>query len=294
MARYAGRREVLAALVDPQSDDSTMGVPEGVLPPDLLLGKATSIPSAYAPDVLVPILRSIARAQLGVELADFEGLDRWEAPEVSWLDMGGKPEVACGEFRVSADSRSLIESKSLKLYLNSLNQERFQSREQVRSTIVRDLSVAAGSEVEVELRPLNTIPDRARGRMPGTCIDELGLGESGVPPAAERIEALHCTGEEVLQETLCTHLFRSLCPVTSQPDWASIALHYRGPRIDRVGLLRYWVSYRTTQAFHESCVERMFSDLGRACRPEWMHLDARFALRGGLAIHPLRKSLQAP
>ena len=115
-----------------------------------------------------------------------------------------------------------------------------------------------------------------------------------LPAAAERIEALRCAGDEVVEETLTTHLFRSLCPVTSQPDWASIALHYRGRPIDRSGLLRYWVSYRTTQAFHESCVERMFTDLHHACAPEWMHLDARFALRGGLAIHPLRKSLQAP
>jgi len=281
-------------LVDPQSDDSATGVPEGILPPDLPLGKASSIPDAYAPGVLVPIPRSTAQAQLGVERTDFRGVDRWEAPEVSWLDRRGKPEVACGEFRVPADSRCLIESKSLKLYLFSLNQEGFRSREEVRSTIARDLSAAAGCEVEVEFHPLGTVPDRARGRMPGACIDELGLGEEGVPSAAGRIEALRGTGEGVVQETLCTHLFRSLCPVTSQPDWASIALHYRGPRIDRVGLLRYWVSYRTTPGFHESCVERMFTDLDRACRPEWMQLEARFALRGGLAIHPLRKSLQAP
>jgi len=260
------------------------------LPPELPLGKPTAIPESYAPEVLVALPRALARARLEITETPFIGMDRWEAPELSWLDGSGKPCVALGEFRFASTSEMLIESKSLKLYLHSLNQDRFGSDADFRARIVRDLSGCAGCDVEVLLHPVGKALEHARGCMPGTCIDTETLENVDYTLRSDLLEGA-AEGDSI-EETLTTHLFRSLCPVTRQPDWASLALTYRGPRIARDKLLRYWISFRSTQAFHESCVERMFMDLDRYCRPEWVELDARFALRGGLAIHPLRKSLQ--
>ena len=248
-------------------------------------------PERYAPEALVALPRALARARDGVGETEWRGVDLWEATEVSWLDVRGKPRVALGELRVPADSACLVESKSLKLYLHSLNGERM-AEEEVRATIARDLSRAADADVEVRLLPLDDVPERRRGKLPGCCIDEEPLEIERFELAPELLDG---AGRGVLvDETLTTHLFRSLCPVTGQPDWASLALSYRGPRIDRASLLGYWLSFRETAAFHESCVERMFVDLTERCSLEWIDLEARFAPRGGLAIHPRRWSLHAP
>ena len=264
------------------------------LPPELPLGKPTPIPKTYAPDVLVAIPRAAARARLDLRSTVFDGIDLWEAPELSWLDPSGKPRTVRGEFRIPANSDKLIESKSLKLYLHSLNQERYECDESVVSTITRDLSERVECDVSVLFRPVDELPGRSRGNLPGTCIDAepIEVDTYALHPDHLKGAAEISGASEPVEEALVTHLFRSLCPVTAQPDWASVSLRYRGPRIARDRLLLYWVSYRETRAFHEVCVERMFADLQVYCRPEWLEIDARFALRGGLAIHPSRKGLR--
>ncbi|HEX7770732.1 MAG TPA: NADPH-dependent 7-cyano-7-deazaguanine reductase QueF, partial [Dokdonella sp.] len=236
------------------------------MPHDSTLGKSTRYPDRYDPSLLFPIARAPARAELGIGAGlPFAGVDIWNAYEVSWLDPRGKPVVAIAEFRVPAESPNLVESKSFKLYLNSCNGERFADAGEVRALFARDLGMATGAVVEVDLR----LPDRfdasAIGRLAGESIDSLAIDiDSHGPPDAG---LLHCAGDAV-EETLVSDLLKSNCPVTGQPDWASVQVSYAGARIDRAGLLRYLVSFRDHAGFHEQCVERIFVDLRRRCAPE--------------------------
>jgi len=254
------------------------------------LGKSVPIPTAYAPEVLVALSRDEARARIGLTATDLEGcagVDRWEADELSWLDERGKPCVARAEFHFPATSPELVESKSLKLYLHSLNQERFGASARVGDRIRRDLSHAVGTDVEVRLTRITDPPSLDRRSLAGRCIDEDEVDITTYALAPELL-ADACGADEPADETLVTHLFRSLCPVTAQPDWASVSVSYRGMSIDSRALLRYLVSFRETQAFHEACVERILADVREHCRPQALTVEARFAFRGGLAIHPLR------
>lgn len=259
---------------------------------DLLLGKDTDYPQQYAPQILFPIARHLGREALG--LADgrwpFAGVDLWTHYEVSWLEAGGKPRVAIAEIRVPADSPFLIESKSMKLYFNSLNFERFDSERDFLAVVVRDLSAAAQAAVGVELMP----PDAAAPSceaLPGECLDDLPLQchEYQVNPALLRADA----GRQA-SETLHSHLLRSRCPVTHQPDWASVVVCYAGPAIDRAGLLAYLVSYRNQSDFHEQCVERIFMDLRERCGATRLTVYARYTRRGGLDINPWRSTEAGP
>ena len=253
-----------------------------------LLGQAVAYRDTYAPELLFPIERQLKRDELGIAAGalPFVGEDLWNAYELSWLDARGKPVVALGEFRVPATSPRLIESKSLKLYLNAFNQQRMASVDEVQSRIAADLSAAAGAEVGVVLMPLATRPQRRSAYPQGDCLDALDIAIDTYQPAPE---LLHATGAEV-EEMLYSHLLKSNCLVTGQPDWGMLVVRYRGPAIDREGLLRYVVSFRAHNEFHEQCVERVFCDIMARCRPNELAVWARYTRRGGLDINPFRAS----
>jgi 7-cyano-7-deazaguanine reductase len=251
-------------------------------PHGLPLGRTVEYPRAYDASLLYPIERAPGRRELGLDAGalPFIGCDRWHAYELGWLDAHGKPCVATATFTVPAESPHLVESKSLKLYLNSFNGSRFDSAAAVRATIARDLSHAAGAAVDVRFG----LPafDRAAAAQ---SIDglEVAIDHYGPPHAG----FLAASGDTV-EETLASALLKSNCPVTGQPDWARVAIHYRGPRIDRAGLLRYLVSFRDHCEFHEQCVERIFGDLMARARCEALSVEARYTRRGGLDINPWR------
>ena len=253
-------------------------------PHDSGLGRATAYPTRYDPGLLFPIPRAQGRAALGLDgdRLPFTGHDRWHAYELAWLDARGKPSIDVATFLVPAHSPHLVESKSLKLYLNSLNATRFDSAEAVRERIAADLSQAAGALVEVAFG----LPPMAGDASAAESIDGLDVAiESYGPPDPS---LLHADAGAPVQETLRSHLLKSNCPVTGQPDWASVHISYRGPRIDRAGLLRYLVSFRDHAGFHEQCVEQVFCDLMARCRPASLSVEARYTRRGGLDINPRR------
>ncbi|MEC8918823.1 MAG: NADPH-dependent 7-cyano-7-deazaguanine reductase QueF [Pseudomonadota bacterium] len=253
---------------------------------DAPLGEVSSYPERYDASLLFPIERAANRAPLGIEASSlpFVGGDEWWAFELSWLDLRGKPVVAVARFRLPADSPRLIESKSWKLYLNSFNQTTFAGREAVIEFLVRDLSAAAGAPVTVELFGVDDAAFAPRP-MPGECIDEIEVDIDRYTPSPE---LLACDDSDIVEETLHSHLLKSNCPVTGQPDWGSVQIAYRGPRLDRAALLRYIVSYRQHQDFHEHCVEHIFVDLMARCRPQALLVMARYVRRGGLDINPWR------
>ncbi|MCX7512585.1 NADPH-dependent 7-cyano-7-deazaguanine reductase QueF [Frateuria sp. STR12] len=252
------------------------------------LGKATAYADRYDPSLLFPIPREHKRVEIGViDPLPFTGVDIWNAYELSWLDARGKPQVALGEFRVPADSPNIIESKSFKLYLNGFSQEKIDTPVLV-DTLARDLSAAAGAPVEVTLSgpcaQTHAITD-----LPGELLDDqpLEIDDYG-PPKADYLSANH--DAEPVEDILLSHLLRSNCPVTGQPDWGSVQIAYRGAPIDRAGLLRYLVSFRTHNEFHEQCVERIFVDLMARCAPMQLTVYARYTRRGGLDINPFRST----
>jgi 7-cyano-7-deazaguanine reductase len=253
------------------------------------LGKATEYQSHYAPGLLYPIPRQLKRSELGIVdgALPFVGEDLWNAYELSWLNPKGKPVVAVGTFRVPADSPNLIESKSFKLYLNSFNQSTFADIEAVSKTLTRDLSAAAGKPLSVMLEPLAARPQAVIAIPEGICLDDLDIACDRYQPAPE---LLSTQASEVVEETLFSHLLKSNCLVTGQPDWAMVVIRYRGQRIDRAGLLRYIVSFRNHNEFHEQCVERIFTDFQKHCAPESLAVHARYTRRGGLDINPFRST----
>jgi 7-cyano-7-deazaguanine reductase len=232
--------------------------------------------------------RADNRRALGIEdKLPFEGEDVWTVYDLTWLGRGDKPAVATAMLRVPASSPNLIESKSLKLYLGSLSMSRYCDVGDVASVIARDLSAVAGTAVAATLQPL---PDTAGliPVFPGTCIDDI---EVECRSWQVDTSLLHCDEHDIAEEALHSHLLRTLCPVTGQPDIGSILIRYRGPRIDQAGLLRYLVSYRDHRDFHETCVERIFVDLQRYCRPTALTVYARYNRRGGLDINPFRSNV---
>ena len=253
------------------------------------LGKTTVYADRYDASLLFPIPRQAKRDEIGVTgPLPFHGEDVWNAYELSWLDGRGKPVVALAEFRVPAGSPNIIESKSFKLYLNGFSQERVTGRAALIATLTRDLSAAAGAPIEVTLSDA-----QARGHavtdLDGTLVDDqaIDIDDYG-PPQADYLVA--DTSQPVVEEALVSNLLRSNCPVTGQPDWGSVQIRYRGAPIDQAGLLRYLVSFRNHNEFHEQCVERIFVDVMQRCRPEHLSVYARYTRRGGLDINPYRSS----
>ncbi|EPR8084506.1 NADPH-dependent 7-cyano-7-deazaguanine reductase QueF [Pseudomonas aeruginosa] len=252
------------------------------------LGKTSEYVSSYTPSLLFPISRTAKWAELGLsaETLPYRGVDIWNCYELSWLTPAGKPVVAIGEFSIPADSPNIIESKSFKLYLNSLNQSAFDSREALRAVLQKDLSAAAGAPVGVRLRSLDEVAEEGIGRLPGRCIDELDIAVDGYEQS--RPELLRCDAGRIVEEQLYSHLLKSNCPVTGQPDWGTLVVDYRGPALDPASLLAYLVSFRQHQDFHEQCVERIFLDLQRLLQPQALSVYARYVRRGGLDINPYR------
>jgi 7-cyano-7-deazaguanine reductase len=256
------------------------------------LGKATVYADRYDPSLLFPIPRADKRAEIGVaEPLPFHGVDIWNAYELSWLDLRGKPVVALAEFHVPAASPNIIESKSFKLYLNGFAQERIADADMLTATLMHDLSAAAGAVVNVQLRHANATALPVID-LDGHLLDEqdIAIDHYG-PPDADFLQADNSAPP--VAETLVSHLLRSNCPVTGQPDWGSVQIAYRGAPIDHAGLLRYLVSFRTHNEFHEQCVERIFVDLMRCCAPQQLSVYARYTRRGGLDINPFRSSTPA-
>ena len=251
-------------------------------------------PGEYSPPLLEPIPRADGRSRMGLTGAlPFSGEDIWNAYELSWLDSGGKPVIATGEFRFPADSPNIVESKSLKLYLNSLSGSRYESPEAVRTAIAADLGRTCGAEAQVLLRAPAADETLAQGEPVGQCIDAAELANPGYDLDPGRLRDGADPHSEVA-ETLYSNLLKTNCPVTGQPDWATVMIRYRGPGIRRAALLAYLVSYRNHAEFHEQCVERMFVDIERFCRPVALSVYARYLRRGGLDINPFRSNFETP
>jgi 7-cyano-7-deazaguanine reductase len=254
---------------------------------DSPLGHATTYADAYDPALLFPVDRAPQRHELGLAAAlPFRGFDVWNAYELSWLDPAGKPQVAIATFSVPADSPRIVESKSVKLYLTAFNLSRFADAAAVGAAMARDLSAAAGAPVGVKLVRPDEFAALPHGELEGEDLDVLPAVFDGRGPDASLLVAAGPVGEQ----TLRTRLFRSLCPVTGQPDFASVQIRHRGHALDRARLLRYLVSFRGHPGFHEHCVERIFVDVWTRCRPQALAVHARFTRRGGVDINPWRTS----
>ena len=259
--------------------------------PSLLspLGKTTEYRADYAPELLYPIPRQLKRDELGIsaDALPFVGEDLWNAYEVSWLNPKGKPVVALASFRVPANSPKLIESKSFKLYLNSFNQTVFSDLAAVEDCLRHDLSAAAEAPVQVKIEDLRGRPQVCVDYPQGVLLDDLDIRCDTYQPTPALLATVD---NEIIEETLYSHLLKSNCLVTGQPDWAMVVIRYRGLRIEHAGLLRYLVSFRNHNEFHEQCVERIYCDIQRQCQPQALSVYARYTRRGGLDINPFRSS----
>lgn len=251
------------------------------------LGKKSDYDADYNPDRLFPISRNAKREEIGVDPAKppFNGYDCWNHYEVSWLNAKGKPIVAMAEIIYDCHSPMIIESKSLKLYFNSLNNTAFNSAADVEQIIKHDLEKSIDAEVSVTIHPLSTLPDfTLKARFAGESIDDLDVNCSVYMIEPEFLT----TSDEMVEETLRSDLLKSNCLVTNQPDWGSVQIAYTGPKINREGLLKYLVSFRNHNEFHEQCIERIFVDILRLCKPSSLTVYGRYTRRGGLDINPFR------
>lgn len=256
---------------------------------DSALGQITDYPTQYDPSILFPIARAEGRAALGASAPDgvHQGVDVWHVFELSWFDETGKPKVAIGRIIVPAHSLNLIESKSLKLYFNSLNFKHFANDAELIELVVQDLSKAAGADVQFEL--LN-VDDLATQLPQGICLDDLQMTVSPAPTEPDASLLILDSSNEIVEETLYSNLLRSNCPVTGQPDWGTIFIRYRGAKLCRASVLTYLISYRQHSGFHEQCVEQIFSDIWQMLKPETLAIHAQYTRRGGLDINPCRSS----
>ena len=256
---------------------------------DIPLGRDTEYPQEYAPDVLFSVPRADGRRHLGLDGdPPFSGKDVWNAWELTWLDGRGQPAVATATIVFDAESPNIVESKSLKLYLGSFAMSRFETDAELVTTISDDLAAASGAAVTVAVHRGAESGFGPIVRMPGECVD--GLAMSRWRDAVD--DGLLTAGGKTVTGTLHSHLLRSLCPVTAQPDIGSVMVHYRGPGIDPASFLEYVVSFRQHQDFHEACVERMFLDIKRSCAPEALTVYARYTRRGGIDINPFRSDFE--
>ena len=255
------------------------------------LGKKTEYVSHYDPELLDPIPRQRGRNEIKeIQMASHMGFDLWTAFEVSWLNLKGKPVVAIAEFIFPHTSPNLIESKSFKLYLNSFNQTRLESADVVMEKMALDLSKAAGAEVNVSFLDVAT-PQELTVSRDFDCIDHLDITVDDFSYDEDAL--LGSTTDEQVTESLCSHLLKSNCLVTNQPDWGSVYIRYTGAKIDQERLLKYLISFREHNEFHEQCVERIYSDIKRCCAPEKLTVFARYTRRGGLDINPYRSDFEA-
>ena len=264
-------------------------------PENSQLGKASAYVDQYDPGLLYPIPRAPKRAEIGITGTPlFMGADLWTAYEVSWLNLRGKPQIAIAHFTIPAESTHIIESKSLKLYLNSYNATRFADADEVRQRIRTDLSAAIwqGGPVRASVGLKLLAPEQFDlepiHELDGLSLDRLDIDCSRYTPAPELLRANE--QDAPVSEVLVSNLLKSNCLVTGQPDWAGVQIRYTGPQIDQEGLLQYLISFRNHNEFHEQCVERIFMDIWTRCRPTKLTVYARYTRRGGLDINPWRTS----
>ncbi|MFJ5457381.1 NADPH-dependent 7-cyano-7-deazaguanine reductase QueF [Pectobacterium sp. CHL-2024] len=257
----------------------------------LTLGKPTPYHDRYDAALLQPVPRSLNRDPLGIypDSLPFHGADIWTLYELSWLNNRGVPQVAVGEMHLNAESLNLIESKSFKLYLNSFNQTAFDSWESVRATLAKDLAHCAQGDVSITLFKLSELEGQPIAGFTGECIDDQDIQIDSYDFNANYL-ATNEQDAPVVEETLVSHLLKSNCLITHQPDWGSVQIQYCGKRINREALLRYIVSFRHHNEFHEQCVERIFNDIMRYYQPEKLSVYARYTRRGGLDINPWRSN----
>ncbi len=256
------------------------------------LGKASAYIDTYDASLLFAMPRQAKRDELGLKSTlPFMGADLWTAYELSWLNLRGKPQIALAHITVPCETPNLVESKSFKLYLNSFNNTRFDSIDAVRERIATDVGGAAwGKEarVGVTLVPQELFATQKIAELDGVNLDRLDLDCKHYTPAPQLLTAAF--DEKPVDETLVSHLLKSNCLVTSQPDWGSVQISYSGPQIDQGGLLQYIVSFRNHNEFHEQCVERIYTDIMARCKPNKLAVYARYTRRGGLDINPFRTS----
>lgn len=251
------------------------------------LGETVTHSRTYNPEHLFPVRRSMARELIGIDGdLPFVGSDTWNAYEISWLDPKGKPVVAIGEIAFPCTTENIVESKSLKLYLNSFNQSVFDTPDSVASVIEKDLSECVNGEVTINLMIPSMFGNLQIQPPAGVCIDDLDLNVQHYHVDKSTLK----TEEDEVVETLHSNLLRTNCPVTQQPDWATVIIEYKGKKIDRKGLLAYIVSYREHTGFHENCVESIFADILATCSPRSLSVYARFTRRGGIDINPFRST----
>lgn len=262
---------------------------------DIPLGKDVAYPDTYDAGLLFPVARQLKRDELGLsQELPFHGGDFWNAYEMSWLNAKGKPQVAIGVFEFAHDSVNIIESKSFKLYLNSFNQTRFESWEKVANVLQADLEAAAEGAVSVKLFTLKEFHLQTPIIQPeAILIDELDAEITDYDYAPSLLRVDEGSGSGVVKESLQSDLLKSNCLITSQPDWATILIDYKGPRICHEGLLKYLISYRNHNEFHEQCVERVFVDIMQYCQPQELTVYARYTRRGGLDINPWRSNVKS-
>jgi len=260
------------------------------------LGQATQYPDQYDPNLLFPIPRAENRLKLDIkpnQALPFVGIDIWNAFELSWLNKKGKPQIALAEFQIPADSPNMIESKSFKLYLNSLNNARFEDEAEIRERLITDLSAVAGSKIATRINQNETVAKKGMQEMSGVLMDRLDIEiDPSLPADPGLLEVNESFGP--IEQCLVSHLLKSNCPVTGQPDWASVQIRYQGRPILEEGLLRYLIGFRHLGEFHEHCVETIFTDIKRQCKPEKLSVYARYTRRGGLDINPFRTDHNAP
>lgn len=254
---------------------------------NLSLGKNVAYPDSYDANILQPVARSLNREPLGItETLPFKGEDLWNGYEFSWLNPKGKPVVALLECKVPVTSPNIIESKSFKLYLNGFNQSRFESQEQVLALLEQDLSATAGCKIAVTLNSL-AADNLPVVELDAECIDDLDVEITTYQPDSKLLQV---DVKQNVERKLVSHLLKSNCLITNQPDWGSVFIHYKGPKIDEASLLKYIISFREHNEFHEQCVERIFCDLMAQCQPEELSVLARYTRRGGLDINPFRST----
>ncbi|HHV6871554.1 NADPH-dependent 7-cyano-7-deazaguanine reductase QueF [Haemophilus influenzae] len=258
----------------------------------LKLGQKTEYASQYDRTLLQPVPRALNRDGLGItQNQPFTiGADIWTAYEISWLNEKGLPQVAVADIYLDYQSQNLIESKSFKLYLNSFNQSKFADFNAVQQTMQRDLSECAQGDVKVRLNPVAVYDAQKIDHLQGDCIDEQDIEITSYEFNADWLK--DCVSNEIVEEKLVSHLLKSNCLITNQPDWGTLHIHYIGKKINHEKLLRYVVSFRQHNEFHEQCVERIFCDLMHYAKPEKLTVYARYTRRGGLDINPFRSNFE--
>ena len=258
----------------------------------LKLGQKTEYASQYDRTLLQPVPRALNRDGLGItQNQPFTiGADIWTAYEISWLNEKGLPQVAIADIYLDYQSQNLIESKSFKLYLNSYNQSKFADFNAVQQTMQGDLSECVQGDVKVRLNPVAVYNSQKIDHLQGDCIDEQDIEITSYEFNADWLK--NCVSDEIVEEKLVSHLLKSNCLITNQPDWGTLYIHYVGKKIDHEKLLRYVVSFRQHNEFHEQCVERIFCDLMHYAKPEKLTVYARYTRRGGLDINPFRSNFE--